>query len=89
MYDLQAESDEEADLRTMRELIERRGGAVSIRDWQRLRSHPTSAEAREELSVLVDAGQAESFKIPPGPNGGRRSDGVCLNGFQPHSDTTP
>ncbi len=89
VYDLQAESDEEADLRTMRELIERRGGAVSIRDWQRLRSHPTSAEAREELSVLVDAGQAESFKIPPGPNGGRRSDGVCLNGFQPHSDTTP
>lgn len=82
VYDILRESDEEADLRTVRELIERRGGTVSFRDWQRLRSHRTSADAREELSVLVDAGEAEWYDIPAGVKSGRPSKGVRSHGGQ-------
>ncbi len=82
IYDILAESDEEADLRTMREHIERLGGTVTFRDWQRLRSHSTSAEAREELSVLVEAGEAEWHDIVASSGkGGRPSRGVRLTGF--------
>lgn len=55
------------------ELIERRGGQVSVRDWQRARSHQTAEDAESELTELATAGHGRLEETAPGPRGGRPS----------------
>ncbi len=62
------QSEEERDLRRLVELIERRGGSTSVRDWQRARSHKTSADAEAELKMLESAGYGT---LRPAPQTGR------------------
>ena len=56
VYAALGESEEEGERRRLVELIERRGGSMSVRDWQRTRSHETSADAEAELRMLEEAG---------------------------------
>ncbi|NLX13807.1 MAG: DUF3987 domain-containing protein [Phycisphaerales bacterium] len=55
IYGVFEESDEAREQRRFIELIQRKGGWVSVRDWQRTR-HITSEESEQELLALVTAG---------------------------------
>ncbi len=68
VYSMLGESDEDRDHRRLVELIERRGGSTSVRDWQRSRSHETSADAEAELKTLESAGYGT---LRPAPQTGR------------------
>jgi len=62
VYGLWHESDEQRELRKLAETARRRAtsgevaGTVSVREWQRARSHKTADAAQKELGRLVDAG---------------------------------
>ena len=56
VYAMLAESDQDREHRRLAELIQRKGGSVSCRDWMRARSHRTAAEADRELDDLARAG---------------------------------
>jgi len=61
---------------------------VSVRDWQRLRSLKTAADAEAELRELVDADHGSFHESPPKPTGGRPSRRFVLHGSDP-TDETP
>ena len=82
------EPAEERVMRRHRELIAGHGGSVSVREWQRVRSHKRATDAEAELDDLVQAGYGKWMWVNPGPKGGRPSRRFVLTG-QPHlSDTT-
>ena len=56
VYAMLAEDDEARQRRQSVELIERKGGSVTVRAWQRTRSHANAADAEAELAELVEAG---------------------------------
>ncbi|MEE8154390.1 MAG: DUF3987 domain-containing protein [Phycisphaerales bacterium] len=68
VYTMLGESEEDRDRRRLVELIERRGGSVTVRDWQRARSHQTSADAEAELKTLESGGYGT---LRPAPQTGR------------------
>jgi hypothetical protein len=70
VYAALAESDDDRDRRELVELIERKGGSVSVRDWQRARSRKTAADAEAELEALVDGGYGQ-WHFPPQTGRGR------------------
>ncbi len=83
---------EPAEQRVMRRrlaLIHQQGGSVSIREWQRLRSHKKTTDAEAELDALVKAGHGDWSNPPPGRRGGRPSRQFVLLAHAPTSDTTP
>ena len=82
VYSMLGESDEDRDRRRLVELIELRGGSTSVRDWQRSRSHETSADAEAELKTLESAGYGT---LGPAPQTGR---GRPSKVFTLHPDTT-
>ncbi|RMH14942.1 MAG: DUF3987 domain-containing protein, partial [Gemmatimonadetes bacterium] len=88
IYAMQAEDESAREIRHRKELVERQGGSVSVRDWQRLRSLKTSADAEAELRELVDADAGAFHETAPGPRGGRPSRRFVLHGFDA-ADTTP
>lgn len=88
IYAMQGEDEAARELRKRRELIERRGGSVSVRDWQRLRSLRTSADAEAELRELADADHGSFHESPPKPTGGRPSRRFILHGSEA-SDEIP
>jgi hypothetical protein len=71
-------SGNDRELDGFEERIARRGGSVSVRDWQRMRSKRRAAEAREELQRLVEAGRAQWE-----PRGGSAGPVLVLTGRQP------
>jgi hypothetical protein len=72
------ESQEQRALRRLAEIIVAKGRSVSVREWQKSRSHTRSAEAREELERLV-AARWGHWELPaPGPGGGRPSERFIL-----------
>jgi len=73
VYAMLAEDDEARQRRQSVELIERKGGSVTVRDWQRTRSHRTAEDAEAELAELVTAGVGRWEEVAPGPKGGRPS----------------
>lgn len=83
------EPAEERVVRRHLALIARHGGAVSIRDWQRLRSLTRATEAEAELDALTKAGHGDWSWSAPGPRGGRPSRRFVLRGRVPASDTSP
>lgn len=88
IYAMQGEYEGARELRKRRELIERRGGSVSVHDWQRLRSLKKAADAEAELRELADADHGSFHESPPKPTGGRPSRRFILHGSDP-SDETP
>ncbi len=70
VYEMIGESDEARELRRMIEQIEREGGEVTVRRWQRLRSLETAEKAKHELDALVSAGFGAMHHPPPGATGG-------------------
>lgn len=56
VYALLGSSREDQQRHALIEIIERKGGRVSVRDWQQCRSHPTSTAAEAELVMLAQAG---------------------------------
>ena len=88
IYAVQGEDAADRENRKNRELIERQGGEVSVRDWQRLRTHKTSDAAEAELAELVKAEFGAFHDSTPGPRGGRPSRRFILHNCDP-PDTTP
>jgi len=89
VYSTLAEDDEARERRHMLERIEGAGGSVSVREWQRIRSHRKSADAKTELDALVETGFGAWQEAAPGPKGGRPSRRFVLAGQPRPSDTTP
>lgn len=87
IYAMQGEDEAARRIRDRRELIERRGGSVSIREWQRLRSLKTASDAEAELRELAEADAGVFREIAPSRRGGRPSRLFVLRGSVP-SDTT-
>lgn len=56
VYAMLGEDDQSREDRQNLELIERMGGSVKVREWQRKRSYDTAKEARAELNVFVENG---------------------------------
>ncbi len=71
VYALLGEDEELRDLRALAERVKRKGGTVTVRDWQRSRDHATAAEAEAELQQMVDAGFGSIEQKRAGEKGGR------------------
>ncbi len=96
VYAMLAEDDEARQRRQMVELIERKGGprgSVTVREWQRTRSHHTAEDAEAELAELVMAGVGRWEEVAPGPKGGRPSKRFILadaeKGIRGRTNQTP
>lgn len=87
IYAMQDEDESAREIRLRKELVERQGGSVSVRDWQRLRSLKTSADAEAELRELAEAEAGAFHESAPGPRGGRPSRRFVLHGSDA-ADTT-
>ncbi|MCW5768679.1 MAG: DUF3987 domain-containing protein [Phycisphaeraceae bacterium] len=70
-------------------LIHQKGGSVTLREWQRLRSLKESADAEAELEALVKAGHGAWANPAPGPRGGRPSRQFVLRAHAPTPETAP
>lgn len=79
VYAMLAEDDDARQRRQSVELIERMGGSVTVRDWQRTRSHRSAEDAETELAELVMAGVGRWEQVAPGPKGGRPSKQFILD----------
>ncbi len=66
-----AEAPKDRDRRETVELIQRAGGGVSIRDWQRMRHCPTSESAELQLEALIAGGFGQWEYPSPDLVGGR------------------
>ena len=80
VYQMLGEEDEDRDRRQLVELIERHDGQMTVRQWQRLRSHKRAADAQSELDALVEADLGQWDTSPPGPKGGRPTRRFVLSG---------
>ena len=88
VYSTLAEDDDARERRHMLERIEGAGGSVSVREWQRIRSHKRAKDAKNELDALVEANAGVWQEAAPGPKGGRPSRRFVLTGQPRPSDTT-
>ena len=73
VYAMLAEDEEGRERRRLVEMVEHRGGKVSVRDWQRGRSYRTAKDAKAELEAMVAAGLGQWKEIASGSKGGRPS----------------
>jgi len=80
IYAVMQEDEDEQQLRRHCELISCNGGSISVRDWQRIRHHPSSEAARLELANFVDTGLGYWQHPKAGVEGGRPSEVFCLHG---------
>lgn len=71
IYAIIRESGEDEELRERVEMIERKGGKVTVRGWQRARCFESAEGAEAELEELVQAKLGEWTQTTPGPKGGR------------------
>ena len=87
VYAILQESEEEQQDRELVELIRAKGGEVTVRAWQRLRSTPTAEAAEEELQGLVDRGHGSWVHSTPLPQGGRPTKVFRLHTEAPDNET--
>ncbi len=71
VYGMLGEGDEARELRGIVERIQRMGGRVSVRDWQRVRHHASASEAEAELAGLVQAELGNWEHPAPARTGGK------------------
>jgi len=79
IYRVLAESDVERDRRQLIEMIQRRGGRISVRDLTRnCRNYPTTDLAEAALMELVEGGAGRWEPVPSPTTGGHASREFCL-----------
>ncbi|MCZ6653211.1 MAG: DUF3987 domain-containing protein [Planctomycetota bacterium] len=78
VYAILGETDGDREIRQIVELIQRKGGRISVRDFQRTRSYPSSDDATAELAKLVEAGIGSWESVNPAA-GGRPSKHFVLS----------
>ena len=61
------------------ELVRRKGGAVTVREWQRSRSIKTATAARSELEELVSGGVGQWVEVGSSSKGGASTRKFVLN----------
>ncbi len=88
VYGTHGENEAAREIRKLVELVERQGGSVRVREWQRLRSLKAAGDAEAELGALVEAGLGKFRNLASGSKGGRPSRMFVLHGFGA-SDRTP
>ena len=88
IYGVLSESDDDRDRRGLVELIQRKGDAVTVRDWQRARSHKTAADAEAELTGLIEAGYGQ-WQVNPQTGPGRPTKRFVLASDGTDTDKTP
>lgn len=71
VYTILRETERQRELREFTDVIRNRGGTVTVREWQRIRTHPTSVMAETELQRLVDAEHGAWEYPKPSAQGGR------------------
>lgn len=79
IYAILPETEDEEELRHRVEVLQRKGGSVTAREWQRARSLETSDEAQRQLDELADAGLGRWEHVPPGAKGGQPTRRFVLN----------
>jgi hypothetical protein len=83
-YAILSESDEERDGRRLAELIQRKGGTVTVRELQQTsRLFRTASEAGSALDALAEAGGGRWEQQGPGARGGRPTRIFRLNAPAP------
>jgi hypothetical protein len=73
VYAVLAQSEDDEEQQRQVEIVQARGGSISVRDWQKNRSLSKAEDAEAELQELVEAGLGRWDHPPPGPKGGRPS----------------
>jgi hypothetical protein len=71
IYATLSEDDEEREQREVLELVERRGGIVTVREMQQTMHFKTAEDADAILAALVADGLGRWIEKPAGPRGGR------------------
>jgi 5S rRNA maturation endonuclease (ribonuclease M5) len=71
IYAMLSEDDQELEYREVLELVERRGGTITVRELQRAQHHKNAEEAEELLRAMAADGLGRWVDLPPGPKGGR------------------
>ncbi|MBE3123428.1 MAG: DUF3987 domain-containing protein [Planctomycetes bacterium] len=100
IYVMLSEDDEDRERREVLEVVERRGGSITVRQLQQSRLHDLKAEEAEEiLAAMVADGLGRWVDVPPGPKGGRptryfraqqdRSDGHPVEPISCSNETVP
>ena len=74
VYAVLGESEEIRDIRRRVEVIQLKGGQVTVRDWQRTGHHKTAEDAKKELKTLIDLGLGDWKAQKPRRQGGRPSE---------------
>ena len=69
IYQILGEDEEERAQREALELIRRKGGSISVRDYQRARCYQRVSDAEEELAALVAEGLGVWQETTPGAAG--------------------
>lgn len=90
IYATLAEGREERELRHLLELIQARGGSITVKDLMRSnnRKYPTADHARAALESLLMAGYGEWVDRPAGPKGGRPTEAFELCMTHDETDET-
>jgi hypothetical protein len=88
IYAIHALDESAREIHKRKELIERQGGSVSVRDWQRLRSINSAASAQQELDELAAEGVGTWREAAANPKGGRKTRQFVLTAGSACSDTT-
>ncbi|MCH8824774.1 MAG: DUF3987 domain-containing protein [Planctomycetes bacterium] len=84
VYAILGDDEHDREHRRLVELIESKGGSVSIRDWQRMRSHQKSADAEAELKLLEEKDYGE---LRPAQQSGRGRPSKLFTLFPDRTDT--
>src|SRR5690606_29270455 len=82
------ESDEARDVRKAIELIQNRGGEVAVRDWQRIKTLPTAADARAAMAIVYEMQLGVFYFDKPDRAGGRPSDVFRLASYGDSDNTS-
>lgn len=89
-YAILGEDDDERDQRRTVELLERRGGSITVRELQQT-SHRfrTAGAAQDALNALAEAGLGRWEEVGPSAQGGRPTRVFRLNSPPASANTTP
>ncbi|TVQ32987.1 MAG: DUF3987 domain-containing protein [Phycisphaeraceae bacterium] len=89
VYAVFRETECQRNQRILLDRIRQKGDSITVREWQRMRSHRTASAAKAELDSFVRDGEGHWREIPPGPRGGRPSLAFFPTDPEAPSDNTP
>ena len=71
IYVMLSEDDQEREQREVLEVVERRGGSITVRELQQTMHFKTAEDSEATLAALVVDGLGQWIEKPTGPRGGR------------------